>query len=66
MADRLSELKSLGFNQSDDYPVEGASAAFGGADTFGGYGEFTPISITTKTKLQDADMERGKPRNREN
>ncbi len=64
MSDRVTALRELGFGVA----VRGNEAHFSCEaelqDSFSGYGEFTPISITTRTELQHADLERSKSRNR--
>ncbi|MEL6840691.1 MAG: hypothetical protein AAFP85_15475 [Pseudomonadota bacterium] len=62
MAYSTEELLELGFKAEGDIINTTAFSADGLFDSFSGYGAFTPITISTKTKLRNADLERSKSR----
>lgn len=57
----LAQLVGLGFGKQGS--PDGAFPTYTYADSFSGYGQFTPITVSSHTILTDANLERDKSRN---
>ena len=68
MTDRISALHQLGFpmiNSNNSHKDVGGQNFSINTSHFSGYGEFTPITVTSETTINDAHLERDKPGNRQ-
>lgn len=63
MQEREKLLTDLGFKDQSQQSLNFAGDIDAQADSFSGYGAYTPIKISTKTEISDAYMERGERRN---
>jgi hypothetical protein len=68
MSELESTLEELGirlFKSQHEWEKSISFEMSGAYASFSGYGEFVPITVSSETKLRDANMERHRPGNPE-
>lgn len=64
MSDRYKAMVECGISQPEEHVIVVPNAAADySISSFSGYGAYTPITVRSHTKLNNADMERNKQRN---